>query len=111
AVMEDYSEDGLSVTEEECRAALAVCLAKGWLQILDEPALAKIAEELREGKFLGPIYGRLPEPGCVDFTTAGAELWQLLRRRCLPDNQEVSFAYEDLVHSRTARFFRTKASA
>jgi hypothetical protein len=26
------------VTEEECRAALAACLVKGWLQVIDERA-------------------------------------------------------------------------
>src|SRR5437870_4745758 len=73
AARESYGEG--SATEEECGTALTACLAKGWLQVIDEPALARIADELRAGRFIGPIYG-LPPIGVVDFTRAGAELWQ-----------------------------------
>src|SRR5206468_1068541 len=66
---------GGQVTEEECQAALVDCISKGWLQVIDEPALAKIADELREGGILGPV-GGLPWVGMLDFTSAGAELWQ-----------------------------------
>src|SRR5437588_752699 len=60
-------------TEEECRVALAACLKKGWLQIIDETALERIEKELHDGGFLRPFNG-LPAVGAVDFTTAGAEL-------------------------------------
>jgi hypothetical protein len=108
AAVPDYSLAG-PVTERECHAALAACLAKGWLQVIDEPALAKIADELREGRFLGPIYG-LPAAGGVDFTHAGAELWRRLCRRCFPTSGP-PFAFNDVVHSKTTQYFRTKAAA
>src|SRR5262245_12903882 len=60
------------VTETECQTALAACLSKGWLQVLDDRTLARIVDELREARFVGPIYG-LPGVGCVDFTHLGAE--------------------------------------
>jgi hypothetical protein len=61
-----------------------------------------------EGR-LGPIYG-LPWVGSVDFTPAGARLWQDCRtrfwtgayRRC---------AYTDAVHLKTTRYFRSRELA
>jgi hypothetical protein len=97
----DYHLAG-PATEAELQAALPACLAKGWLQVIDEPTLAKIADELREGRLLGPVYG-LPEVGGVDFTHAGAELWQ---RVC----GKSGWALE-VVHSKTARYFPTRPAA
>jgi hypothetical protein len=108
AAVADYSLAG-PVTEEESQAALAACLAKGWLQVIDDSALAKITDELREARFAGPIYG-LPGVGDVDFTPAGAELWQRLRRRCFPKTGP-PFAFTNVVHSKTTRYFRTRAAA
>lgn len=109
AAQEDYNPNGPTVTEEECRVALAGCLAMGWTQVIDEPARTRIADELRKGRVLGPIYGGLPDVGCVDFTNAGADLWRQLCARCWPDGGLPT--YTDVVHERTARFFRTKAAA
>jgi hypothetical protein len=104
----DYALAGPS-TDAQRRAALAACLARRWLQVIDAPALARIAEELRDGRILGPIYG-LPGIGGVDFTHAGAELW---RRFCRTrsSGRGVPFAYTDTVHIKTARYFRTRAAA
>jgi hypothetical protein len=106
AAGEDCS--GGRATEAECRVALDACLAKGWLQVIDEPALARITHELHEGRFIGPIYG-FPSIGGVDFTRAGAECWQSLCRRRCPGSHP--FAYTDVVHSKTAHYFRTRAAA
>jgi hypothetical protein len=107
AVMEDYSADGSVVSEEECRAALTACLAKGWLRVLDEPTLAGIVEELRRDGVLGPIYG-FPMVGGVDFTPAGAALYHKLHQRPVG---EPPFSYEDMVHNRFSQFFRSKQAA
>ncbi|MFO0810651.1 MAG: hypothetical protein U0746_18645 [Gemmataceae bacterium] len=109
AAREDYNPDGPTATEAECRAALADCLANGWLQVLDEPALATIADELREGGVLGPIYGGLPPVGCVDFTTAGVAVWRRLHDG--PANRRLACAYTDVVGEKTARYYRTRAAA
>jgi hypothetical protein len=103
----EFYSGGLA-TEEECRAALAACLARGWLQVIDEPALARITDELREGRFIGPIYG-LPPMGAVDFSCAGAELWQRLCGR--RDPTPPPFAFTDVVHSKSTRYFRTRIAA
>src|ERR1700722_12680832 len=58
----EWYRDGITVTEAECRAALAACLAKSWLQVIDQSALANITDELRKRRFVGPIYG-LPSIG------------------------------------------------
>src|SRR5687768_1724401 len=55
AAQEDYNPDGPTATEEECRLALANCLARGWLQVIDGPARASIADNLRKERVLGPI--------------------------------------------------------
>jgi hypothetical protein len=109
AASESYRIGG-SFTEAACRAALAGCLHAGQLQIVDDAALARIADELREGGFLGPVYG-LPAVGGVDFTHAGASLWHRLCARCFRDDRRPPFAFTDVVHERTARYFRTKAAA
>jgi hypothetical protein len=109
AAAEDYNPDGAKVTEEECRVALAACFAKGWLRVLDDAALARIVDELRAGGFLGPIYG-LPEVEGVDFTPAGAELWQRFCDWRRPDVRRSS-VFTDVVHCKYSRFFRTEAAA
>jgi hypothetical protein len=107
AVREWYGGD--PVTEKECRDALAACLAKNWLQIIDEMEIARITDELCTGGFSGPIYGGLPSIGCVDFTHAGAELWHRLRGP--RETTKIPFAFTDVVHSKTTHYFRTKAAA
>ena len=109
AAQEDYNPNGPRVTEEECRVALADCLAKGWVQVIDESARLRIADELQKGRVLGPIYGGLPDSGCVDFTNFGANLWRRLCERCWPDKGFST--YTDVVHEKTAEFFRTSAIA
>lgn len=104
----DYTLAGPS-SEEDCRAALAACLEKGWLQVIDESVLAAISDELRQEQILGPIYG-LPCPREVDFTVAGADLWLKIQNR--PDQlPRVPFAYSDAVGERTEQFFLTESAA
>jgi hypothetical protein len=110
AVMEDYNPDGPLVTEEECQVALNDCLARGWLQVVSEAARLRIADRLHDGGVLGPIYGGLPEVGCVDFTDAGAELLRQIDER-VPKIDEIPFAYTDVVHEKTAHFFRSRTAA
>jgi hypothetical protein len=111
AAAEDYNPIGPAVTEEECRVAQRDCLAKGRLQVIDEPARERIAEELRAGQYVGPIYqGGGPEVGCVDFTGAGLDLWRRLGELTRPGKRP-PFAYTDVVREKTARFFRTPAAA
>ncbi len=95
-----------SVSEELCRSALADCLAEGWLQVIDEPALARITAELREGQYLGPIYA-LPSVGQVDFTEAGAERWFEIH----PQRSPLPCPYTDAVHINTAQYYRSEAAA
>lgn len=95
-----------TVIEENCRSALADCLAKGWLQVIDEPTLARITAELREGQYLGPIYD-LPSVGQVDFTQAGADLWFQIH----PRRESPPFAYTDAVHIMSAQYYRSEAAA
>ncbi len=104
----DYSLVG-RVTVEECQVALAGCLAKGWLQVIDEPALARITKELRDSGFVGPIYG-FPEIGGVDFTHVGAGIWRRLSSRCF-SNTSSPFPFTDVVHCKTPRYVRTRAAA
>lgn len=104
----DYSMVGPH-SEEACRAALEDCLEKGWLQLIDEERVAAIAAELRSKQVMGPIY-RLPEPGGIDFTLAGAALWlTILGRR--ESFSRPPFAYTDGVEEKTTRYFPTLAAA
>ncbi len=96
-----------SVSEERCQSALAACLSKGWLQVIDEAALAEIASQLHAGGVVGPVYG-LPKIGQVDFTQTGADLWVRIRDR---DGPAKPFASTDVVRETTARFFTTRAAA
>ena len=98
---------GDSVTEESCRAALAACLAKGWLQVIDDAALADIAARLHAGGVLGPVYD-LPEVGQVDFTATGAGLSRQIFDR---DGPRPPFASTDVVREKTARYFRSREVA
>jgi hypothetical protein len=45
ATRPDYHHAG-PATAWECQTKLAACLARGWLQVTDQPALAKINGEL-----------------------------------------------------------------
>jgi hypothetical protein len=108
AACRDYSLVG-SASLKECQDALADCLAKGWLQIIDEQTLVQINDQLRQEHYVGPIYG-MPRVGDVDFSSVGAELWQALYRRCFP-GAELPFAFTDVVFCKTSHFFRTRAAA
>jgi hypothetical protein len=100
AATDCYSLGGLS-TPADCRAALTDCLRKGWLQVIDESALTKIADDIRAGGILGPIYG-FPAVGEVDFTWSGAELWQKISDRFWADEGRIPFTYRDVVHEMSA---------
>jgi hypothetical protein len=97
-------------TEEECRVAIIDCLAKGWLQVIDESSLARIRDELADKGYLGPIYG-WPLVGTIDFTRAGAELWRRVCDCCFPDSSRAPFAYTDVIHVKMSRYYRTQAVA
>lgn len=106
AAADEYRLDD-SASEVGCQAALADCLAKGWLQVLDDAALADIAALLKAGNIIGPVY-RLPHVGRVDFTQAGANRWFRIRDR---DGPAEPFAFTDVVREMTARYFTTRAAA
>lgn len=106
----DYYDPVIQVSELECSAALADCLAKGLLQVIDEGAIAGIASALSDGGYLGPIYGRLPEVGAVDFTCAGAELWQQISERHFRD-AGAPCVFTDVVHIKSSQFFRSREAA
>lgn len=95
---------------EACAAALSGCLRKGWLQVIDESKIAAIEGDLRDKHVFGPIY-RLPEAGTVDFTAIGADVWRRICDSCFRRADPAPFAYTDVVHQKTARYFRTRAAA
>lgn len=101
-------EHGPGVTEEECKVALSGCLGKAWLQVIDNAAQTRIRDDLCSGGVLGPIYGGLPEVGCVDFTDVGLDFWHRLTKRSSGDRLS---SFIDVVHEKTAHFFRTPAAA
>lgn len=109
AVREHYNPVRDPLSEEDCRRALADAIAKGWLQILDEPALNRLAAELRDQGSLGPIYGGLPDAGSVDFTPTGAKLWFAYWTTRHP-NWPPS-PYIEVVYEKTVYFHRTAAAA
>jgi hypothetical protein len=109
AASPDYSLCG-RLPVEECRSALAGCLAKDWLQVIDETALRRIAAELHEENLLGPIY-HMPWVGGVDFTHAGAAMWQRLQAVLREGRPRWPFAYTDVVRCRVARYFPSRAAA
>jgi hypothetical protein len=77
---------------------------------MDEPALRQLEGEILDHQLVGPIYG-WPEPGQVDFTLAGADLWQQFSARANADIRRQAFAYVDVVHTKEARYFRTLGAA
>lgn len=93
-----------------CEAALVACFAKGWLQVIDELALNTILDYVRDNQLIGPIYS-LPDLDGVEFTLAGAELWdqycRLVPRRHTPP----PFAYHGIVHERNAHYYATHEAA
>ncbi len=109
AACDMYSVAG-PATEDGCRAALAECLAKGWLQVIDEAILAAITDGLRRDRVLGPLCG-FPTDGGVDFTSEGAALWRRFRDRTRDTPRANPYAYSTVVHRKTTRFFRTREAA
>jgi hypothetical protein len=109
AASPDYSLSG-RLPVEECRTALAGCLAKGWLQIIDEVALKRIAAEIREAGLIGPIYG-MPWDEGVDFTHAGAAMWHRLQAALRAGRERCPFAFTDVVRCRVAKYLPTRAAA
>jgi hypothetical protein len=85
------------VTEAECRVALEECLQRGWVQLIDQPARARIVSELRRTGIYGPV-GGLPRIGGVDFTAEGAATYLRVRRRANPERRDVWRARETRQH-------------
>lgn len=71
------------VPEADCRLALEDCLRRGWFQLIDQPALARIVRDLRRTGTYGPV-GGLPRISDVDFTAEGATMWLRARQRANP---------------------------
>jgi hypothetical protein len=68
-----------AVSLVEAEEAVQSCLAKGWLQVVDEPALRKMRQYL-ESRGVKDFDGSLPLVREIDFTPAGAELHQRVRK-------------------------------
>lgn len=79
--------DGDLVTEAECRVAFEECLHRGWVQLIDQPAVGRIVSDLRRTGTYGPV-GSLPRLGGVDFTAEGAATYLRVRRRAYPDRRD-----------------------
>jgi hypothetical protein len=109
AASPDYSIGG-PVIVEACRAALGACVAKGWLQFIDEAALSRIAAEIRRAGLVGPVYG-MPAVGGVDFTAAGAAMWHRLLGLLRDGRPRTPFAFTDIVRCREAKLFPSQAAA
>jgi hypothetical protein len=101
--------DGRSTTAE-CEAALADCLDKGWLQIIDKAALTAISDDVRAAGLIGPIY-RLPDIGDVDFTPLGAAIWLSLYHPLEASTTAFAYQVEMAVHLKSSHYFRTKPAA
>lgn len=76
----DYEFRSEPVPKSDCLCALEECLRRGWLQLIDQAALARIVSDLRRTGTYGPL-GGLPHLGTVDFTSEGATVWQRTCRR------------------------------
>jgi hypothetical protein len=94
---------------EDCRRAMADCLAKGWLRVVDKAARAGVIDDLRRGGFRAPVW--LPWDGGMDFTPAGADLWLRFRSLCSPGSPPAQCQTSVVVHSKTAWHFRTREAA
>lgn len=97
-------------TPAECEAALADCLAKGWLQVIDEAALTAISNDVRAAGLIGPVYS-MPDRGDVDFTPLGAAIWLSLHDSLETSTPAFAYQVEIAVHVKSSHYFRTKATA
>ena len=109
AASDTYTGDD-TVTEADCRDALVDCMTRGWLRVINEPALTEIVAKLRADNVLGPIY-RLPPLEAVDFTEVGADIWRSFCDRNQTGGESPPFGYPDIVHQKTAYYFRNLAAA
>lgn len=109
AATDDYCIGPVS-TLAQCEQALADCYAQGWLQIVDEATLARMAAEVSEAGLLGPVYD-YPRLGAVDFTSAGARLWETIRNTCYGAADRTPFAYSDVVREKSLYYFRSMQHA
>lgn len=103
------TDPGGPLPPEDCRLAMADCLAKGWLRIVDEPAMAEILDDLRRGGFSAPVWP--PWDGGTDFTPAGADLWLRFCGLCSPDTPPAQGGTSVVVRNKTAWHFRTREVA
>jgi hypothetical protein len=109
ASFRDYSVGG-TVTEEENLTALADCLSKGWLQVIDLAALLRIQDDVRRDGLFGPVYG-YPPLGGVDFTHAGAEQWFRVLERLFARRAAKAFAYSNVVGAKSQHYYVSKSTA
>lgn len=74
AACPDYAL-GVDVSVRQTSSAVRALLQRGMLRVISKMDLTRIKRELAHEQTVGPIYG-WPDPGMVDFTEAGATLWQ-----------------------------------
>jgi hypothetical protein len=109
ASFRDYSV-GEPCSEAENEDALTGCLTKGWLQWIDEAALSRIQDEIRQSGLIGPIYG-YPSNGGFDFTHAGAEQWFRICETLWDSRTKKPFAFSETVHEKKSYYFLSESKA
>lgn len=67
-----------SITLAECEQGVADCFDRDLIRVVTPSHRSEIQDDLASRGVLGPVYG-LPDPGLVDFTSAGAKLYRWLR--------------------------------
>lgn len=108
AASPDYAL-GHRVTVREASQAVRSCLKRGLIRVMSKSDLAQIKEDLARDHLLGPIYG-FPEPGQVDFTRLGAQVWLEIERsedEAIPCR---GFSYLDAVELKTRWTFLSRTA-
>lgn len=100
---------GMAPSTGECQEGLEGCLRNGWLRIVDEDAALEVASLLQNAPSLHPFYD---SRGIVlhelDFTPAGAVLYQMTAKEFLGPDWDAGIILEQECYRKEHRYCETE---
>ena len=106
----EYNSIFGDLTLDQCREGVKSCLAKTWIQVINEDSLLAIKAALKSDAVLRPIYG-MPTPDTVDFAPQGAKLLLSLDSSTPSSGCDREFAYGGVLHQKVSHYFPKRETA
>jgi hypothetical protein len=103
-VSRSAARQGVSASEEECRAGLEACFHQRWLRVVDDAVGQEIDPMLDQTPALTPVAASEERWGLVDFTPRGAALYRAIAAEWLGPDWEDALRVEQEIYREEHRY-------